>query len=109
MLQDLYTDIDVYREVDRVDEWGNTSKKGNWVMTHQVSGYLQPRSGSFANTNQSNIPLSSHVFYSDIGIDLNNGDRLGSLKYKVNFTQSDGIGGILDHQEIPVDFLNDLS
>ncbi len=112
MLQDLYSDINVYREIDRVDEWGNTSKKGNWQLVTTIQGYIQPRSGTYGQANQANVPLSSHSLYTDIGVELNPKDRVGldDIKYRVNYSQiKRGIGGIMDHQEIPVDYLNDLS
>ncbi len=110
MLQDLYTDIDVYREENRVDEWGNTSKKGNWQHVKTIQGYIQPRSGSYSQANQANNPTSSHSLYTDIDSGINPKDRvsLNNIKYRVNYTQGQGIGGLSDHQEIPLDFLNDL-
>lgn len=109
MLCDLYSTIDVYREADRTDDWGNTSKRSNFVLNGTIQGYIQPRAGSFANTNQSNIPLFTSVLYADPGVDVLVNDRVvqDGNSYQVVFIQPRGIGAIEDHAEIGLSYIND--
>lgn len=107
-----YVSIGVYREVDTTDSWGNTNSQGNWQLDHTIQGFLQPRSGTYAQNNQANSPLASHLLYCDIGIDVEPKDRIkvDGFAYRLDFIQKDrGIGGVLDHQEIPAEYLNDIT
>ena len=110
MLEDYYTEIAVYREVDQTNAWGNLEEQANWQYDHMELGFLQPRSGSYAQVNQRMTPTSDHVLYCDIDVDIVTGDRLllNSKYYNVDFVQSNGIGGIGDHQEINCSVRNDM-
>lgn len=109
MLSDLYTQHAIYREVEKENEFGHLTKQGNWEIDHYEYGFLQPRSGSYPQANQRDTITSSHVFYTyPEGTDILEGDRISTKKFVVTFTQSAGIGGIYDHQEIDVDYINDL-
>ncbi len=112
ILSKRYVTIGVYREVAYVNSWGETVKQGNWQLSHNIQGFLQPRSGSYTQSNQSNSPLSSHLLYCDIGIDVEPKDRIkvDGFAYRLDFIQKDrGIGGFSDHQEIPSEYLNDIT
>ncbi len=112
LLSKRYVTIGVYREVPFVNSWGETVTQGNWQFDHNIEGFLQDRSGSYTQSNQNNSPLSSHLLYCDIGIDTLPKDRikLDGEAYRLNYTQSSrGIGGFDDHQEIPAEFLNDIT
>lgn len=111
MLQDYYYNVDIYREEDQTDDWGNLDDAGNWVYSHSIEGFLQSRGGGMPFANQANVPLSSHVLYTNIGVDVVEQDRIlveGKF-YRIDFTQTDlGISGVDDHQEVSAEYLNDL-
>lgn len=111
MLEDRYYALEVFREVSAIDDWGNTDDSGNWQLNGTIKGFLQTTGGSFDFANQANVPLSSHTLYTDIGVDINIADRikLNSVYYRVEFMQPNlGISGMVKHQEIGVNILNDL-
>jgi hypothetical protein len=112
MLEDLYTQIAIYREVAQTDDWGNTDDQDNWQFDHYEQGFFQPRSGSYIQANQRNNPLSTHVLYCGVSTDIVEGDRIkyNAKYYRVDFIQQTiGIGGIADHQELDLSYLDDLS
>ncbi|MBW1853108.1 MAG: hypothetical protein JRJ00_00245 [Deltaproteobacteria bacterium] len=111
MITDYYFTIGVYREVEYVNSWGETVKQGNWQLDHEIEGFLQARSGGYTQANQANSPLSSHVLYCDPGVDVLEKDRIlvDGLAYRLDFVQpARGISGVLHHQEIPSEYLNDI-
>ncbi len=112
MISDYYFTIGVYREVEYTNSWGETVTQGNWQLDHNIEGFLQPRSGDYSQENQANSPLSSHVLYCDIGIDVEEKDRIlvDGFAYRLDFVQpTRGISGVLHHQEIPAEYLNDIT
>jgi hypothetical protein len=111
MLSSLYYPVDIYRKTTATDSWNNETKTAVPVYSHTEQGFLQPRSGTYSQQNQRNNPLSTHVFYTSIGVDIKEGDNIktGGKSYRVDFVQGLGIGGISDHQEIDVSYLDDLS
>lgn len=111
MLQDLYSAVEVYREADRKDDWGNTSKRANYVYHHNENGYIQPRGGNFANVNQSNVPINTAILYAAYDVDILINDRVkqNGLSYQVTFVPPVGIASISDHQEISCIMINDVS
>ena len=111
MLCSMYKTVSIYREESDADAWGNTDKQDNWQLDHTELMFIQPKGGSFTNTNQRQTASSSHVGYCSVDVDIVNGDRIlyNSLYYQVTFIQPNiGIGGIGDHQEIDLDVLDDM-
>ncbi len=112
MITDYYYDIEIYREVSTTDDWGNSDDQGNWQLSGTIQGFIQSRGGSYAQANQANSPLSSHIMYTDIGVDIEPADRAkkNDKYYRLDFEQNGlGISGMLHHQEIAASILNDLS
>ncbi len=101
-LSNYYKTIEVYREVSTVDGWGNTDESGNWILSHTVQGFLQPNSGSYSSSNQSNKMVYTHILYTDVGVDIVPGDniKLNDNTYLVETTQYDGVSGMGKHDEI---------
>lgn len=109
MLCDMYSPVNVYRETNKTDDWGNTSKRNNYTLNGTVQGYIQPSSGAFANSNQSNIPLFTSVMYAGVGVDVLINDRVvqNGETYQVTYVPVGGVSGIADHQEIGLSHIND--
>ena len=111
MLDDYYYSIGVYREASTTDDWGNTDVAGNWTLNGSINGFIQVRSGNYITNNQAHIPLTSHMLYTDVGVDVKNNDRVkyDGDYYRVEFIQPTmGISGIGDHQEIGITYLGDI-
>ncbi len=101
MLTDYYTDIKVYREVERVDDWGNVDASGNWEYSHTIKGFFQPVSASYESNNQSNNMTSTHRLYTSISSDIRPGDNIlvNDKYYLINTIQDNGIAGMGKHME----------
>ena len=65
-LEALYTKVDVYRKPSYNDNIGNLETEGEYSYYGTIQGYIQPRSGSYSNVNQSNIPLFNSVLYTSV-------------------------------------------
>jgi hypothetical protein len=112
MLEDFYEDINVYE--DRETDWDNppTNDDGNLVLKGTIKGFLQTRNGSRPFNNQSLMPLSTHILYTDLGYDIIAGDYIEYLDeyYIIEYIPPlNGISGVFDHQEIGVIFQNEIS
>ena len=107
---ELLDTIEIHREVDTTDSWGNTDPQGNWQIDHTERGYIQPKQGEYVQNNQRETSLSSHVLYTLTDVDINTGDRVlynGDF-YRVEFDQKNGIGNTGDHIEFDLQILEDL-
>lgn len=64
-----------------------------WLTVHSVEGYLDLLTGDEANSSNSFIEESSHVFMIlEVSVDINNGDRIYNprteLTYEVTFVDN---------------------
>jgi hypothetical protein len=102
-IQDFYTTLELYRQTDFADNWGNTSKKGNYTLVKEFQGFLQYRGGDFTQQNQANIDTKTAILYTDLGQGIIVDDiiKQNTDEYQVRSIQEvEGIAGVKHHQEV---------
>lgn len=111
MVRDFFGPLEVWRN-SNLDPGNSLSPTASqFTKNGDIEGFIQVRSGSYPQANQSNMPTSSHILYADIGIDIVEGDRVkdGLVYYEVAFIQNiDGISGMENHQEISINFMKPI-
>ena len=111
MVRDFFGPLEVWRD-SGADPYNNLdSASGTFTKNGDIQGFIQARGGSYGQANQSDMPTSSHSLYADIGIDIQEGDRIkdGLVYYEVAYIQNiDGISGMENHQEIQINFFKPI-
>ena len=102
MLEDYFTDLEVYS--DQEIDWDNppTDDNGTLAKKADLRGFVQTRAGSRSFQNQALAPNSTHILYCPLDADLIEGDYILFLEeyYLIEYIPpKNGISGVYDHLE----------
>ena len=69
-------------------------------------GMLQPITGRLSTRSGKDAGEAAYMLYTDVGVDIEAGDRVTTAAGRVfiaQFVQGEGISGMMDHQEVTLE------